>query len=135
MKLWGVAAAVLALNIPFGYWRATTRKFSWQWILAVHLPVPAVIAMRILSGLGWQLISFPVLIGAFFLGQFSGGRLKRPNAATRCATAATRRARFGHGAPTAHTAASMASGNHVRSLEPNERQGTEGSWGEGPMAR
>jgi hypothetical protein len=78
MKLWGVAAAVLALNIPFGYWRATTRKFSWQWILAVHLPVPAVIAMRILSGLGWQLMSFPVLIGAFFLGQFSGGRLKRP---------------------------------------------------------
>ncbi len=77
MKLWAVAAAVLALNIPFGYWRATTRKFSWQWILAVHLPVPAVIAMRILSGLGWQLMSFPVLIGALFLGQFSGGRLKR----------------------------------------------------------
>jgi len=130
-----VAAAVLALNIPFGYWRATTRKFSWQWILAVHLPVPAVIAMRILSGLGWQLMSFPVLIGAFFLGQFSGGRLKRPKAATRCAIAATRSATFGHGAPTAHTATSMASGTHGRSLEPNERQGTEGGRGEGPVAR
>ena len=114
MKLWGVAAAVLALNIPFGYWRATTRKFSWQWILAVHLPVPAVIAMRILSGLGWQLTSFPVLIGAFFLGQFSGGRLKRPKAATRRAT-------FGHGAPTAHTATSMATGTQGRCLTPNKR--------------
>ena len=77
MKLWGVAAAVIVLNIPFGYWRAGTHKFSRQWIMAVHLPVPAVIAMRILSGLGWQLISFPVLIGAFVLGQYSGGRLQR----------------------------------------------------------
>lgn len=77
MSLWSVAALVFLLNIPFGYWRARARKFSWQWILAIHLPVPLVIALRIFSGLGWQLISFPVVIGAFFLGQFCGGRLAR----------------------------------------------------------
>jgi hypothetical protein len=42
----------------------------------VHLPVPLVIALRIYSGLGWKLISFPVLIGAFFLGQYVGGKVR-----------------------------------------------------------
>jgi hypothetical protein len=42
----------------------------------VHLPVPVVVALRIFSGLGWQLMSFPVLVGAFFLGQFVGGRVR-----------------------------------------------------------
>lgn len=77
MKLWSVAIAVFLINLPFGYWRAQAERFSRQWMLAIHLPVPAVIALRIFSGLGWQLISFPVLIGAFFLGQWSGGKLNR----------------------------------------------------------
>ncbi len=76
-KLWLVAAAVFLLNLPFGYWRSTVRKFSAQWILAIHAPVPGVIALRMLSGLGFQLISVPVLIGAFFLGQFCGARINR----------------------------------------------------------
>jgi len=77
MKLWLVALAVFLINLPFGYWRAQAARFSRQWMLAIHLPVPAVIALRIFSGLGWQLISFPVLIGAFFLGQWSGGKINR----------------------------------------------------------
>jgi len=72
-----VAAAVFALNLPFGYWRSGVRKFSMQWICAIHLPVPGVIALRMLSGLGFQLLSFPVLVGAFFLGQFCGARIGR----------------------------------------------------------
>jgi hypothetical protein len=76
LRLWLVAALVLLVNLPFGYWRAREARFSRQWLLAIHLPVPLVIALRVFSGLGWQLISFPVLIGAFFLGQFCGGKLK-----------------------------------------------------------
>lgn len=76
MSLWLVAILVLLFNIPFGYWRASVRKFSLQWVLAIHLPVPVVIALRIFSGLGWRFITFPVLIGAFFLGQFAGGRIR-----------------------------------------------------------
>src|SRR3954469_16749192 len=76
VKLALVALAVFVLNLPFGYWRAGTRKFSWQWILAIHAPVPGVIALRLLSGLGFQPISFPILIGAFFLGQ-KGGAIVR----------------------------------------------------------
>ena len=77
MRLALVAFAVFVLNVPFGYWRAGTRKFSWQWILAIHLPVPLVIALRVFSGLGFQLWSFPLMVAAFFLGQFCGARLRR----------------------------------------------------------
>ena len=76
MSLWTVALLVFLINLPFGYWRASVRKLSTRWFLAVHLPVPLVVALRIFSGLGWKLISFPVLVGAFFLGQFVGGRLR-----------------------------------------------------------
>lgn len=77
MGLWLVAGIVFLLNLSFGIWRARVRVFSWPWILAVHLPVPVIIALRIYSGLGWRLVTFPVLIGAFLLGQFAGGKLNR----------------------------------------------------------
>ncbi len=77
MSLWTVALLVFLINLPFGYWRASVRRLSGQWFLAVHLPVPPVIALKIFSGLGWKLMSFPVLVGAFFLGQFVGGKLRR----------------------------------------------------------
>jgi len=76
MGLWAVALLVFLLNLPFGYWRASTKKFSRLWMLAVHLPVPLVVALRIYSGLGWRPLSFPVLVGAYFLGQFVGGRVR-----------------------------------------------------------
>ena len=75
MKVWSVAALVLLINLPFGYWRANADKFSRQWFLAVHIPVPIVIALRIASGLGFHLATFPIMIGAFFFGQLIGGGL------------------------------------------------------------
>ncbi len=75
MNMWSVAALVLLVNLPFGYWRANSPKFSRQWFLAVHIPVPIVIVLRIVSGLGFQFATFPFMIGAFFLGQLIGGRL------------------------------------------------------------
>lgn len=70
-----VAICVALLNVSFGYWRANVERFSKQWILAIHIPVPFVVAIRIFSGLGWALYTFPVLVGAFFVGQLSGGLL------------------------------------------------------------
>jgi len=75
--LWTVALIVLVVNLPFGYWRAGVRKFSLPWVLAVHVPVPIVIGLRFASGLGWRFVTFPVLIGAFFTGQFLGGVIRR----------------------------------------------------------
>jgi hypothetical protein len=79
LRLATVALLVFLLNLPFGYWRARVPKFSWRWILAIHLPVPFVVALRVWSGLGWQWTSFPVLIAAFFFGQWAGARLGRRN--------------------------------------------------------
>ncbi len=75
--LWIVAGSILTLNLPFGYWRSNVKRFSKQWFLAVHIPVPFVIALRILSGLGWRFITFPVLVGAFFTGQLLGGLIQQ----------------------------------------------------------
>jgi hypothetical protein len=72
MKIVILALIVILLNIPFGYWRANVRKFSLQWVLAVHLPVPVIIFLRIYSDIGFALWTYPVLVGAFFLGQYLG---------------------------------------------------------------
>ncbi len=70
-----IAMIVLVLNLPFGFFRAGVKKFSLPWFVAVHSPVPIVIGLRFLSGLGWYFITFPVLIGAFLSGQYFGGKL------------------------------------------------------------
>ena len=75
-RLWIDAAIVFVLNLPFGFWRAGTRRLSLPWFLAIHLPVPLVVAVRYLSGLSWKPVTFPVLIGAFFAGQLAGGRIR-----------------------------------------------------------
>jgi hypothetical protein len=78
LRLLGSASLlVFAINLPFGYWRDRVRRFSPQWLMAIHIPVPFVVACRFFFGLGWHLSTFPVLIGAFWAGQFAGGRLQR----------------------------------------------------------
>jgi hypothetical protein len=78
LKLLGVGALlVFLINVPFGYWRSRVHKFSMPWLLAIHIPVPFIIACRFILGLGWHLITFPVFIAAFFMGQLAGGKLQR----------------------------------------------------------
>ncbi len=45
-----VAGIIYIVNLPFGFWRAFTRKFSWQWILAIHVPVIIAISLRLWLG-------------------------------------------------------------------------------------
>lgn len=75
MSLAIVLAIIFLLNLPFGYWRGHARPFSLSWILAVHLPVPVVIIVRMLGGIGWHMTTFPLLAGAYFAGQYWGGSL------------------------------------------------------------
>ena len=70
-----VTCLVFLANLPFGYWRGRVRRFSLQWFLSVHLPVPFVIALRVFGGVGWHFMTFPLLIGAFFAGQLIGSRV------------------------------------------------------------
>lgn len=71
-----VACAVAVLNIPFGFWRAVTRRFTLHWFLAVHAPVPIVIGLRLAAHLEWRIATVAVLMVAFFAGQFVGGKLR-----------------------------------------------------------
>jgi|Deesub1362A_J573_1020465.scaffolds.fasta_scaffold00378_14 hypothetical protein len=65
---------VYILNLPFGYWRRRTEKFSKEWIVAIHSPVPVVFLMRFLAGV--SLIHIPFFVLSFFLGQLSGGKIR-----------------------------------------------------------
>ncbi len=69
-----ITIIVFIINLPFGYWRGKVKKFSAQWFLAVHIPVPIVIALRFIGKLGFQWFTYPFLVGAFFLGQYVGAK-------------------------------------------------------------
>ncbi len=72
-----VALLILVLNIPFGWWREGTRKFSLSWFLAIHVPVPAVVALRLGAGIPFRFTTIPILVAAFFGGQTIGARMRR----------------------------------------------------------
>jgi hypothetical protein len=69
-----ISIATFLLNIPFGYWRANVKKFGLQWYLAIHLPVPAIVALRIFGGIGFHWSTYVALVAAYFFGQFFGGK-------------------------------------------------------------
>ncbi len=74
MNLPLLMAVIFLINLPFGYWRASQERYSRGWFLAVHLPVPAIIVLRLAFGFSWMALPFTVL--AFFIGQFTGGRAR-----------------------------------------------------------
>jgi hypothetical protein len=70
-----VLAFVLLVTLPFGFYRAYTRKFSARWFLAIHLPVPLVFLARFEAHLSYKFIPFTAL--AFFAGQMLGATAGR----------------------------------------------------------
>jgi len=79
-KLIIICVFIYVLNIPFGLWREKTVKFSKQWFLAVHLPVPLIIATRLFLNIPLTLKTFPLFVFFYFTGQFTGSvfyRLKQ----------------------------------------------------------
>ncbi|WP_133241459.1 hypothetical protein [Balneicella halophila] len=65
------------INIPFGYWRGGEKKFSWQWFVAIHVPVVFLYFMRNWLELEYTWVTFPVLLAIFFLGQYVGKRWRQ----------------------------------------------------------
>ncbi len=70
------ALSTFVLNIPFGYIRQGFKKFSVMWFVCIHAPIPFVILFRHLFGLGFQLYTYPIMVSAFFLGQYGGKKLR-----------------------------------------------------------
>jgi hypothetical protein len=67
----GLAVFSFICNLPLGRWRATVRKFSANWFLAVHLSIPLIIYLRLKLGLSAWFI--PISLGSAVVGQFLGG--------------------------------------------------------------
>jgi len=70
-----LVCAAVALNIPFGAYRATVATFSVRWFLAIHLPIPFIFLLRIGAGYGYSFIPW-LFVGAVS-GQLAGARLWR----------------------------------------------------------
>jgi hypothetical protein len=65
-----LALVAVALNVPFGAYRVTTRRLSARWFLAVHLPIPFLLLLRVSAGYSYRII--PLLAVASVLGQLLG---------------------------------------------------------------
>ena len=72
LKLTIITILIFIIDIPFGYWRASVKKFSLQWALAIHIPVPFIILTRIYGEIGFAWYTYVLFVGAFFLGQKLG---------------------------------------------------------------
>jgi hypothetical protein len=68
--------SIFIVNLVFGYWRANTRKFTAQWIAAIHTPVPLAIGLRLLL-LGWNWLLVPIFVFDFAAGQYLGGWIRK----------------------------------------------------------
>lgn len=70
----GLFSLTFMLNMPFGYLRGKTKRFSLKWFLYIHLPIPFVLLARILSNIDMSYI--PLFVLASVIGQVWGGKLE-----------------------------------------------------------
>jgi hypothetical protein len=63
------------INLPLGYLRQGSARYSWRWFLYIHLSVPLLIFLRLTLDFDWGVVPFTVVsaIG----GQWLGGRIQR----------------------------------------------------------
>ncbi len=75
MSINEIVLIVFLINLPFGYIRSRSEKFSRKWMMAIHIPVPFVFLLRVFSGLNWTVI--PLLVISDIAGQMVGGKLNK----------------------------------------------------------
>jgi hypothetical protein len=62
-------------NIPLGYLRMGSPKYSVRWFVYIHLSVPFIIGLRVANNISWQMIPFSIALAV--AGQMIGSRLYR----------------------------------------------------------
>ena len=62
-------------NIPLGYLRMGSPKYSVRWFVYIHLSVPFIIGLRIANNISWQMVPFSIALAV--AGQMIGSRLYR----------------------------------------------------------
>jgi hypothetical protein len=71
--LLGLIIFALLVNIPLGYLRRNYEKFTFGWYFYIHISIPAIVYMRVKSGLSWKFI--PLTLAGAVAGQLLGSRL------------------------------------------------------------
>ncbi len=69
-----IIVLAFVLNLPFGYLRSRSKKYSLKWFIYIHMPVPIVVLARLISQTDYNFI--PLFIIAAIVGQFFGGKLE-----------------------------------------------------------
>jgi len=64
----------LLLNLPFGYARARSARYSLRWFLYIHVPIPIIFILRTISHVEIKYI--PVVAIGAFIGQVLGGKIE-----------------------------------------------------------
>ena len=75
LSLAALLVFAFGVNIPLGYLRETSRKFSLHWFILIHLSIPFIVALRSMFGFGWPLI--PFTLACAVAGQLIGSRIRR----------------------------------------------------------
>lgn len=70
----GLFSLTVMINLLFGHLRNRTKKFSLNWFLCIHLPIPLIFFARVSSHLGFQYV--PIFVVAALTGQIIGGKIE-----------------------------------------------------------
>lgn len=72
LKILILSLIIFIINLPFGYFRGKSKKYSFKWFLYIHLPIPLIVFLRIYSNIGFAFYTYPIFVAAFFFGQTVG---------------------------------------------------------------
>ena len=62
-------------NIPLGYLRMGSPRYSVRWFIYIHLSLPFIVGLRIAKNIRWQMVPFSIALAV--AGQMIGSRLYR----------------------------------------------------------
>lgn len=68
-----ITLLTFAVHLPFGYLRSRAVKYSLLWFIYIHIPIPFIILIRIITNTEYKFI--PLFIAAAVAGQFIGGSI------------------------------------------------------------
>ena len=75
IALASLLAFAIVSNIPLGYLRQGSPKYSLRWFIYIHLSVPFIIGLRVTNNVSWQVIPFSIALAV--AGQMIGSRIYR----------------------------------------------------------
>jgi len=79
IKLSCLLLIALCINIPLGYLRESSPRYSVRWFVLIHLSIPLLVALRFYLKFGWGVIPFSIAFAV--AGQLIGGFIRKQNLA------------------------------------------------------